>query len=287
MRKRWIAITVAVAIVVVAIAIGAGAHFFQPSSQNVAVPVKVSGPDGYIASTVKPATGSMETTNDTGEPGWVQVRSTGDAPAYTDLSRGGMDAIRMHNPRVLKTYSSLHSPILSMDSQVAKYSDAVVMNASGYDMGGTNVAYGIQINNGQLIRDWPSTGLHYTFVINKDGSTKIYSSATSAKQIIDAGAEQSYTFGTAIIWNGKAQNDGTVNWEGHSWIGTDADNNLYFLHTPTNEGYQRILDFFESLHLTNAVEMDSGGSCRLAYLGKVLNPGDGRLVPDYIIAKAG
>ena len=298
MRRKKKKMIWIIPVVIVVIALGIvgifAQHFLMSSGTKTTVstslannPVKTEQSNGYIASSsTAVASGSMNVVADVGAPQWVKVPSSTNLARFTDLSKGDLTIYRINNPEVLKTASSLMAPRTLMNDEIAKYPNTLIMNASAFDMNNGKIV-GFQINNGQLLQDWNATGMQYTFVINKDGSCKIYDSSTPASTIIQNGAAQSYDFGTALIRDGKVvPSDGSVNWEIHTFIGNDKDNNLYVIISATNAGYENIMNGVSSFNLENLLELDSGGSSQLSVNGKVVVPSqDNRAVPDYIIMK--
>lgn len=257
-----------------------------PSSPNQ--PSKTYSSNGYVEQKGKEAAvGSIAIVDDAGVPEWVKVPSKVNLDKFTDLSTNGITIYRINNPEVLKTVTNRTDQRMKMSEVVAKYPNALIMNASAFDMQTGQVA-GFQINNGKLIQDWsPGTTTQYAFVINKDGSCKIYDSSTPASTIIKNGGQQAYDFGTAIIRDGKIQpSDGSVDWKIHIFIANDKDNNLYAILSDTNAGYNNIMKSVSNLKLQNMLLLDSGGSSQLSVNGKtIVASQDDRAVPDYIVMK--
>ena len=114
-----------------------------------------------------------------------------------------------------------------------------------------------------------------------------YDSTTPASQILANGAQQSYSFGKILIKNGQVQeNDGSVNWMIHSFIGNDQANNLYLMISETSAGYDTIMAQIANLNLTNLVLMDGGGSSQMGLKGQTIVPSqDDRQVGDFIVLK--
>ncbi len=170
---------------------------------------------------------------------------------------------------------------------MAQYPDALIMNASGFNIKTGDIT-GFQINNGALFTNWGENKWAYeAFIINKDGSMTTYDSSTPASQILANDAEQSYSFGKILIKKGKIQeNDGSVNWMIHSFIGNDKQNNLYLMISETNAGYENIMDQIKNLNLANLVLMDGGGSSQMGLNGQTIVPSqDNRQVGDFIVLK--
>ncbi|WEV60864.1 phosphodiester glycosidase family protein [Streptococcaceae bacterium ESL0729] len=294
-RGSWIFILV---LLIILLLIGGGAYalrdLFLPQREEATTslssnqPTKTSEENGYVPEEKAPAaTGSMEVTEDTGEAGWVKVPSSEKLDKFTDLSVNNITIYRINNPEVLKTVTNLSDQRVTMDELVAKYPNSLIMNASGFNME-TGVIAGFQINNGELIRDWRSTdSLQYAFVINKDGSCKIYDSRTPASEIIANGGQQSYDFGSAVIRDGLVQpSDGSVDWKIHTFIANDKKNNLYAILSDTNAGYGNIMNAVSNLGLENMLLLDGGGSSQLSVNGQVIVASqDSRPVPDYIVMK--
>ncbi|MCE2121782.1 exopolysaccharide biosynthesis protein [Streptococcus thermophilus] len=249
---------------------------------------KTSASNGYVEQKgVEAAVGSTALVDDTGIPEWVKVTSKVNLDKFTDLSTNNITIYRINNPEVLKTVTNRTDQRIKMSEVIAKYPNALIMNASAFDMQTGQVA-GFQINNGKLIQDWsPGTTTQYAFVINKDSSCKIYDSSTPASTIIKNGGQQVYDFGTAIIRDGKIQpSDSSVDWKIHIFIANDKDNNLYAILSDTNAGYDNIMKSVSNLKLQNMLLLDSGGSSQLSVNGKtIVASQDDRAVPDYIVMK--
>ncbi|MCZ8490134.1 phosphodiester glycosidase family protein [Lactococcus lactis] len=223
----------------------------------------------------------------TGTASWLQIVSQGTGEKFTDLSSGDFKIYKAHSPQILKTATSAESPVLSMSEVISKYPNSLIMNASGFNMT-TGKINGFQINNGKLFKDWNSDKrATNAFVFNKNGSSDIYNSTTPASDILKKGAEMSFSFGSILIKDGKSlPSDGTVNWEIHSFIGNDKDNNIYLIISDTSTGYQSIMEKFQDLHLENVQVMDGGGSSQMSLNGQIIYPSqDSRSVNDYIILR--
>nr|WCG92696.1 EpsL [Lactococcus lactis] len=277
--------------------IGAGAYALRNSliptdhtkTNSSDQPPKTSASNGYVEQKgEEAAVGSIALVDDAGVPEWVKVPSKVNLDKFTDLSTNNITIYRINNPEVLKTVTNRTDQRMKMSEVIAKYPNALIMNASAFDMQ-TGQVVGFQINNGKLIQDWsPGTTTQYAFVINKDGSCKIYDSSTPASTIIKNGGQQAYDFyGTAIIRDGKIQpSDGSVDWKIHIFIANDKDNNLYAILSDTNAGYGNIMKSVSNLKLQNMLLLDSGGSSQLSVNGKTIAASqDDRAVPDYIVMK--
>lgn len=292
-KNIWLII---VPILIIISLIGAGAYALIDSliptdhtkTNSSDQPTKTSVSNGYIEQKgEEAAVGSIALVDDAGVPEWVKVPSKVNLDKFTDLSTNNITIYRINNPEVLKTVTNRTDQRMKMSEVIAKYPNALIMNASAFDMQTGQVA-GFQINNGKLIQDWsPGTTTQYAFVINKDGSCKIYDSSTPASTIIKNGGQQAYDFGTAIIRDGKIQpSDGSVDWKIHIFIANDKDNNLYTILSDTNAGYDNIMKSVSNLKLHNMLLLDSGGSSQLSVNGKtIVASQDDRSVPDYIVMK--
>lgn len=292
-KNIWLII---VPILIIISLIGAGAYALIDSliptdhtkTNSSDQPTKTSVSNGYIEQKgEEAAVGSIALVDDAGLPEWVKVPSKVNLDKFTDLSTNNITIYRINNPEVLKTVTNRTDQRMKMSEVIAKYPNALIMNASAFDMQTGQVA-GFQINNGKLIQDWsPGTTTQYAFVINKDGSCKIYDSSTPASTIIKNGGQQAYDFGTAIIRDGKIQpSDGSVDWKIHIFIANDKDNNLYAILSDTNAGYDNIMKSVSNLKLHNMLLLDSGGSSQLSVNGKtIVASQDDRAVPDYIVMK--
>ena len=292
-KNIWLII---VPILIIISLIGAGAYTLIDSliptdhtkTNSSDQPTKTSVSNGYVEQKgEEAAVGSIVLVDDAGVPEWVKVPSKVNLDKFTDLSTNNITIYRINNPEVLKTVTNRTDQRMKMLEVIAKYPNALIMNASAFDMQTGQVA-GFQINNGKLIQDWsPGTTTQYAFVINKDGSCKIYDSSTPASTIIKNGGQQAYDFGTAIIRDGKIQpSDGSVDWKIHIFIANDKDNNLYAILSDTNAGYDNIMKSVSNLKLQNMLLLDSGGSSQLSVNGKtIVASQDDRAVPDYIVMK--
>lgn len=292
-KNIWLII---VPILIIISLIGAGAYTLIDSliptdhtkTNSSDQPTKTSVSNGYVEQKgEEAAVGSIVLVDDAGVPEWVKVPSKVNLDKFTDLSTNNITIYRINNPEVLKTVTNRTDQRMKMSEVIAKYPNALIMNASAFDMQTGQVA-GFQINNGKLIQDWsPGTTTQYAFVINKDGSCKIYDSSTPASTIIKNGGQQAYDFGTAIIRDGKIQpSDGSVDWKIHIFIANDKDNNLYAILSDTNAGYDNIMKSVSNLKLQNMLLLDSGGSSQLSVNGKtIVASQDDRAVPDYIVMK--
>lgn len=292
-KNIWLII---VTILIIISLIGAGAYAFREAfihtdhkkAYSSDQPTKTSASNGYVEQKgEEAAVGSIALVDDAGVPEWVTVPSKVNLDKFTDLSANNIKIYRINNPEVLKTVTNRTDQRMKMSEVIAKYPNALIMNASAFNMQTGQVA-GFQINNGKLIQDWsPGTTTQYAFVINKDGSCKIYDSSTPASTIIKNGGQQAYDFGTAIIRDGKIQpSDGSVDWKIHIFIANDKDNNLYAILSDTNAGYNNIMKSVSNLKLQNMLLLDSGGSSQLSVNGKtIVASQDDRAVPDYIVMK--
>lgn len=252
-------------------------------------PVKVdpSKSNGVISSSSVVASDNTEKVDDAGESGWIKIPSKGTGEKFTNLSSGSLTIYKAHNPQVLKTATATHPNLQVLSQVMAQYPDALVMNASGFNMDNGAIT-GFQINNGKLITNWgENKRANEAFVINKDGSMTTYDSSTPASQILANGAEQSYSFGEVLIKDGKVtSNNGSVNWMIHSFIGNDKDNNLYLIISETGAGYENIINQIASLNLTNLVLMDGGGSSQMGLNNQtIVASQDNRQVGDFIVLK--
>ena len=276
-KNIWLII---VPILIIISLIGAGAYALIDSliptdhtkTNSSDQPTKTSVSNGYVEQKgEEAAVGSIALVDDAGVPEWVKVPSKVNLDKFTDLSTNNITIYRINNPEVLKTVTNRTDQRMKMSEVIAKYPNALIMNASAFNMQTGQVA-GFQINNGKLIQDWsPGTTTQYAFVINKDGSCKIYDSSTPASTIIKNGGQQAYDFGTAIIRDGKIQpSDGSVDWKIHIFIANDKDNNLYAILSDTNAGYDNIMKSVSNLKLQNMLLLDSGGSSQLSVNGKTI-----------------
>lgn len=258
----------------------------KKTDSNALKPIKTSAKNAVVPPTSVSIAPAPEV-EDTGEAGWVKVKSKTKLDKFTDLSVPGVTIYRANNPKVLKTAAAQIPGTFMMSDIVAKYPDSLIMNTSGFDMN-TGQIVGFQINNGQLFSNWSNTAYgSAAFVINKDGSANGYDLTTPATDILNKGGEQSYGFGSILIKDGVTlPNDGSVNWMIHSYIGNDADNNIYLIISDTSVGYDGTMAAVANLHLQNLVVLDGGGSSQMSLNGQTIFASqDGRPVADFIVLR--
>ncbi|GFH40290.1 phosphodiester glycosidase family protein [Lactococcus insecticola] len=249
-------------------------------------PIKTNTSNTIVSSS-KVAIASAPEVKDTGEAGWVQVKSKEKLDKFTDLSVEGVTIYRANNPKVLKTAAAQIPGTYTMQDMIDKYPNTLIMNTSGFDMA-TGQIVGFQINNGKLFSNWSNTAYgSAAFVINKNGSATGYDLHTPATEILEKGAEQSYGFGSILIKNGVTlPDDGSVNWMIHSYIGNDAANNIYLIISDTSVGYEGTMAAVADLKLQNLVVLDGGGSSQMSLNGQTIFASqDGRPVADFIVLK--
>lgn len=258
----------------------------RQTASSALKPIKTTAPDAIVPPTSVSIAPAPEV-KDTGEAGWVQVKSKTKLDKFTDLSVPGVTIYRANNPKVLKTAAAQIPGTFMMSDIVAQYPDSLIMNTSGFDMA-TGQIVGFQINNGKLFSNWSNTAYgSAAFVINKNGSANGYDLTTPATEILKKGGEQSYGFGSILIKDGVVlPNDGSVNWMIHSYIGNDADNNIYLIISDTSEGYEGTMAAVANLNLKNLVVLDGGGSSQMSLNGQtIVASQDGRPVADFIVLR--
>ena len=258
----------------------------KQTASSALKPIKTTVPDAIVPPTSVSIAPAPEV-EDTGEAGWVQVKSKTKLEKFTDLSVPGVTIYRANNPKVLKTAAAQIPGTFMMADIVAQYPDALIMNTSGFDMN-TGQIVGFQINNGQLFSNWSNTAYgSASFVINKNGSANGYDLTTPATEVLEKGGEQSYGFGSILIKNAAIlPNDGSVNWMIHSYIGNDADNNIYLIISDTSVGYDGTMAAVANLNLKNLVVLDGGGSSQMSLNGQTIFASqDGRPVADFIVLR--
>ncbi|WP_286794774.1 phosphodiester glycosidase family protein, partial [Microbacterium sp. UBA3394] len=176
--------------------------------------------------------------------------------------------------------------ITDLTSSIAEENDAVfAINGDYYGFRDT----GIVIRNGVVYRDEPArTGL----VFYTDGSVEVYDeTATSADELVAAGAWNTLSFGPAIVEDGAVV-DGIedvevdTNFGNHSIqgdqprtaVGVIDDNHLVFVVVDGRQsGYSEgvtlteLADIFVDLGATTAYNLDGGGSSTMFFDGEVVN----------------
>lgn len=88
--------------------------------------------------------GSIALVDDVGIPEWIKVPSKANLDKFTDLSTNNITIYRINNPEVLKTVTNRTDQRMKMSEVIAKYPNALIMNASAFDMQTGQVA-GFQI----------------------------------------------------------------------------------------------------------------------------------------------
>lgn len=283
-QRKFPKIIILILLIVIACVIAFIFFNSKKTDHSTKNPNRTSSANGIVSSksvSIAPA----DVKEETGDSKWVQVKSKQKLDKFTDMSVPGVTIYRANNPKVLKTANAQIPGTFMMSDIVAKYPGSLILNTSGFDMA-TGQIVGFQVNNGKLFSNWSNTAYgSAAFVINKDGSADGYDLTTPADTIIKKGAQQSYGFGSILIKNGVVlPNDGSVNWMIHSYIGNDADNNIYLIISDTSVGYDGTMAAVANLHLQNLVVLDGGGSSQMSLNGQTIFASqDGRPVADFIV----
>ena len=148
---------------------------------------------------------------------------------------------------------------------------------------------GIEIRNGVIYRD---SGARTGAVIYRDGTMAIYDeTATSAQELVDAGAWQTLSFGPALVDGGEIvsgidQVEVDTNFGNHSIqgdqprtaVGVVDDNHLLLVVVDgRSEGYSagatmtELATLMQGLGATTAYNIDGGGSSTMYFDGEVVN----------------
>ncbi len=142
---------------------------------------------------------------------------------------------------------------------------------------------GYVIRNGVLYRETASNNQE-DLVVYKDGSFKIITeSSISANELLNDGAEQVFSFGPALVENGKVSVTSTdevgkaMSSNPRTAIGIIDD--LHYLlvvsdgRTSASEGFslKELAEFMQSLGVETAYNMDGGGSSTMYFNGRVIN----------------
>lgn len=283
-KSRFPRIIILMILIIIACVIAFIFFNTKKADHSAKSPDKTTSTNGIVSSksvSIAPADVSEET----GDSKWVQVKSKQKLNKFTDMSVSGVTIYRANNPKVLKTANAQIPGTFMMSDIVAKYPGSLILNTSGFDMT-TGQIVGFQVNNGKLFSNWTNTAYgSAAFVINKDGSARGYDLTTPAETILKRGAQQSYGFGSILIKDGVVlPNDGSVNWMIHSYIGNDADNNIYLIISDTSVGYDGTMAAVANLNLQNLVVLDGGGSSQMSLNGQTIFASqDGRPVADFIV----
>ena len=164
-------------------------------------------------------------------------------------------------------------------SEMAEANDAILaINGDNYG----SQESGYVIRNGVIYRD--DAGDNDILCIFTDGSMKIYSpSEYSAEELLEMGVWQAFSFGPALVENGK------VSVSEDEEVGKAMASNprtaigmideLHYLivvsdgRTSESEGLSlsQLAEFMESLGATTAYNLDGGGSSTMVFQGEVVN----------------
>ena len=142
---------------------------------------------------------------------------------------------------------------------------------------------GYVIRSGVLYRETVSSEQE-DLVVYKDGTFKIITeSSISANELLNDGAEQVFSFGPALVENGKVSVTSTdevgkaMSSNPRTAIGIIDD--LHYLlvvsdgRTSASEGLslKELAEFMQSLGVETAYNMDGGGSSTMYFNGRVIN----------------
>lgn len=212
-----------------------------------------------------------------------------------DDSKGNTKSVYYVADITLKDISSLKTAfaknkfgrnIVETTSNIAKDSNAIfAINGDYYGFRED----GIVIRNGTIYRDEPArTGL----AIYKDGSMKIYDeTSTNAKELINQGVTNTFSFGPSLLENGKAitnfdnvkidtnmGNRSIQNSNPRTGIGIISPNHYVFVVVDgRSRSYSngmtlnQFSKLFEDLGCTDAYNLDGGGSSTMYFMGRVVN----------------
>ncbi|MDR0297426.1 MAG: phosphodiester glycosidase family protein [Streptococcaceae bacterium] len=261
---------------------------FRPQKLAGNVPVKV-GTDATIA-LQKVNNSGVAFTDDAGAPEFVTLKSSGTQSNHvddlSDLTGGNFIIYRIHNAKVLKTATKPIPQQEYLSDLAVRYPSAIIMNTSGFNLTSGKLR-GLQINNGQLISGWDARDFPTSaFVVYKDGKTGVIENTQPAAEIMKSQVVQSHSWGAVLVKNGKLQpDDGSINWEYHSFIGTDKNNNL-ILMISKYYSYATVEELYQSLNLESLVTMDGGNSSQIWVSGtNVFQDSADRALPDCIVAE--
>ena len=94
----------------------------RQTASSALKPIKTTAPDAIVPPTSVSIAPAPEV-KDTGEAGWVQVKSKTKLDKFTDLSVPGVTIYRANNPKVLKTAAAQIPGTFMMSDIVAQYPD--------------------------------------------------------------------------------------------------------------------------------------------------------------------
>ena len=149
---------------------------------------------------------------------------------------------------------------------------------------------GYVIRNGVVYRDKADDSM--VLCIYADGSMEIVDPANvTARQLVDQGVWQAYSFGPALVENGEVAVTSTPSSRSDrawGWGSTEASNprtaigilgSLHYLfvvsdgRTDSSEGLTlpELAEFMQSMGVTTAYNLDGGGSSTMVFQGEVIN----------------
>ncbi len=143
--------------------------------------------------------------------------------------------------------------------------------------------HGYVVRNGVLYRDEASSSRE-CLMIKADGTFEFYREAeTSAQALMDAGAYQVFTFGPGIVKNGSVSVSETdevaqaMESNPRTAVGYVGPNHYRFVvsdgRTPESRGLSlyELGEFMVSLGISQAYNLDGGGSSSMVFQGEVIN----------------
>jgi exopolysaccharide biosynthesis protein len=211
----------------------------------------------------------------------------------TQVSTGtGTDTITYYVADVrLDSGTALEAGLADNGQSTADTSDLADANDAVFAVNGDFFGArddGIIIRNGEIYRDAPvRTGL----ALYEDGSMKVFDETlTSAEELLAQGAWNTYSFGPALLVDGKMP-DGAGYYEveqnpvhpiqgrnPRTGIGLIANNHFVFVVVDgRNPGYSKgvtveeFSQIFKDLGCTTAYNLDGGGSSTMYFKGEVVN----------------
>lgn len=191
--------------------------------------------------------------------------------------------IQLASPEYLKTALADNAYCKNLTEKTS-----VMARSAGAILAINGDYYGVQesgyvLRNGVLYRDTPVSGKE-DLVIFADGSFRIIrEDEISAQSLLEAGAEQILSFGPALVENGEVSVEKgqevsrAKSGNPRTAIGIVGENHYLFVvsdgRTSDSQGLSlyELAEFMQSLGVTTAYNLDSGGSSTLYFNGQVVN----------------
>ncbi|MCW2132876.1 phosphodiester glycosidase family protein [Arthrobacter sp. VKM Ac-2550] len=189
-------------------------------------------------------------------------------------------------------------PRSTLDQRYAKHKAQILINATGYRLGGwwENQLIGLQIKDGTIIKGWDNEPDEdrgrEAVVFMRDGSLRIYDETVTPEQVVAEGGWNSFSWGAAVYREGAVtgfrQYARYAVISGRQLIGDDTAGNLLIVTVPgvtdvSGAVGDHMVAIGERLGVRNLYILDGGGSAQTMVGGQYLvasSDGAPRPTPD-------